>query len=64
MDEDRLTFFLAGSGEAEASSKSEAPLADDRLLLDASGRGEGGASSASAPETASKRSSISFLIAS
>ena len=65
-DEERLAFFLTGSGvtEPSESSWSYEPLVADRLWGEGSGTDDGGTGPASAPETASKRSSISFLIAS
>lgn len=63
-DEERLAFFLAGSGEAEGSVEpmSEVPLVAARLFGDGSGS-ETGADSVLTAEMASKRASISSLMA-
>lgn len=57
-DDERLAFFLAGSGEASGSVSPASDVAwlAERLV----GAGSGG----EAPETASKRPSMSFLMAS
>lgn len=65
-DAERFTFFLAGSGEADGSVSpfSDTPLVAGRLLLAWLGPEEAATALRSAPETASKRASMSFLMAS
>lgn len=58
-DDERLAFFLAGSGDAERSVSPASEVAWLADLLIGAGSGSG----ADAPEKASKRASMSFLMA-